>query len=391
MKHPQSHGLKQAWDHGISRLYPWLVKPAYRICLWLLVSQWTVGLSAQDQLRDALYIKAAYRPGYVLPEYSLFNYLLDDYVRSFTCRVSRQTSGHDYWAQLYHYPEYGLTLQYTTLGNHNIFGEEWSVFPFVGIPIVDQGALTLWNQLGLGLGYANKKWDASANPDNVAIGSHLNIHFNFELNLQYQWTKRYALFSGVCFDHLSNGNLGEPNLGINSMTFNMGLRYQAKPPSSRKVFDMEKHVAGDQVNLILAGGVKHARSLQSRSYLVSALSVEYKRKLWRTFYPGIGVDIFYDGATKEEVRAFGEAPYEKMDDYKTGIHLTQELVYHKFSIALQEGFYVLLKDKAFRNKTYHRFILRHQIGDRFFAQIAMKAHVVVLDYLEFGAGYRIKS
>lgn len=363
----------------------------YGVTLVLFLSLLRVStVQSQTRFSDNLFIKGAYRTGVVLPEYSLFTYLVNDDIRSVQLSLSKRSAGLNGWAQLYHYPEYGMAVQYSTLGNREVFGEAISLFPFVGIPWINGKKFSCWNQLGLGLGYTTKKFEPESNPTNVAIGSHINLHFNFELNLQYQPTDRWALYTGVAFDHLSNGNTGEPNLGINTMAFNAGIRHRSGAYIEPTNHTLEKHKPSSRIAVIGATGIKHARSLQSKAYPVASLSLEYKWKLFRVFYPGIGADILYDGSTKEEVRAFGPATYHGIDDYKTGFHLSQELVFHKFSIALQEGWYVGLKDKAFSNATYHRFILRHQVGDRWLVSVAMKAHVVVLDYVECGVGYLIK-
>ncbi|MEP6794855.1 MAG: acyloxyacyl hydrolase [Saprospiraceae bacterium] len=337
-----------------------------------------------------LYLKAAYRPGFVLPEYTLFSYLVEDYVHSFELSISKQTTGGD-WAQVYHYPEYGFAFQYSTLGNNQVFGHEISLYPYFTIHIVDAGKFSFMNQIGLGLGIVNKKYDQEKNPYNVAVGTNVNLHFNFELNAQYQVQRKIFLFTGICMDHLSNGNLGEPNLGINYMTFNTGVRYLPGEKNERNHIELEKHIPTTQAAIIFAAGSKHARSFQARSYFISSLSFEVKRKLTRIFYPGIGADIFYDGATQAEVLNFGDRPYKSIDDFKTGIHIEEELVFNKFSIALQEGFYIGLTEKAFNNKTYNRFIIRHRVGDKLFVQLAMKSHVAVLDFLEFGIGYTGRS
>lgn len=337
-----------------------------------------------------LYLKAAYRHGFVLPEYSLFNYLVDDYVHSFEVSIGKQTTGGE-WAQVYHFPEYGLAFQYSTLGNDKVFGHEMSLYPYCTIHFLDAGKFSFTNQIGLGLGLVNKKYDQENNPFNVAVGTAINLHFNFELNAQYQVQRKLFLFTGICLDHLSNGNLGEPNLGINYMTFNAGIRYLPREKNERVHIELEKHIPTTQAAIIFAAGLKHARSFQERSYFISSLSFEVKRKLTRIFYPGIGADIFYDGATQAEVRNFGDNPYKSIDDFKTGIHIEEELVFNKFSIALQEGFYLGLTEKAFNNKTYNRFIIRHRVGNKLFVQLAMKSHVAVLDFLEFGVGYTGRS
>ena len=352
---------------------------------------WCSLLHGQSSYFDDFYVRAAYHAGVVLPEYTLYSYLVDDYSRAFTLSFCKRPPGRTYWAPIYNYPEFGLAIQYATLGNDEIFGHEWSVYPFFNIHIIEGGKISLINQLGLGVGIANKKFDPETNPYNVAVGTALNCHFNFELNLQYQALKKFYVYTGVGFDHFSNGNLGEPNLGINYMTFSAGMKYRVGERTPVNQFNIEKHVPSTRMSLALTGGIKHGRSLKEKSYLVSALSFELKPKWWRVFYPGIGADIFYDQSTQDELSVFGEGTFETIDNFKAGFHFTQELVYNKFSIALQEGFYAILKDKVFGHATYHRFIIRHQVSNRFFVQLSMKAHVVVLDYLELGVGYHIKS
>ena len=350
-----------------------------------------INISGQNSATNDLYITAAYRHGFVLPEYSLFYYLLDDYVHSFALSISKQSSGKNEWHQVYNYPEYGIALQYATLGNRKIFGHELSLFPFAVIHIKDLGKFSLMNHIGLGVGIADKKYDVETNPYNVAIGSTVNLHFNFELNAQYQVRQKLFLYTGLCMDHFSNGNFGEPNLGINYLTFNAGLRYLTREKSERTRYQLPKYIPTTQTSFILSAGSKHARSLQSRSYFISSFSFELKRKLCRIFYPGIGADIFYDGATHTEVQAFGEQEYKNIDDFKTGVHIAQEFVYNKFSVSIQEGIFLGLTDKAFNNSMYNRFVVRHFVSDHFFLQMAMKSHVGVLDFIEFGFGYSGKA
>jgi hypothetical protein len=244
--------------------------------------------------------------------------------------------------------------------------------------------------MGLGLGYANKTYHTQLNPFNVVIGSRANLHFNAELYAQFRLLDRIYLYNGLAMDHISNGNLAEPNIGINWLTYNTGIRYRMGTKSIPEEHEWEKHQPATRLLVLLTGGTKHIRSLQSTSYITSSFSFELKRKQWRVFYPGIGVDLFYDSGTREEISSGSDHQYKSLDAFKTGIHLSQELVYNKFSIALHEGFYVGLRDRIFNRSVYHRFVIRHQIGDRLFGHLAMKSHFVVLDYIEFGLGYYLK-
>jgi hypothetical protein len=80
--------------------------------------------------------------------------------------------------------------------------------------------------------------------------------------------------------------------------------------------------------------------------------------------------------------------HKKLYDFRSGIHFSQEVVYNKFSIIIQEGFYLVLKDQVEQHVMYNRGIIRYRITDRFLVQLAMKSHIHILDYPEIGVGIR---
>lgn len=351
----------------------------------------SVTANGQARLTDDLHFRMSYRTGVIMPEYSLFTYLTEDYIQSFEIAISKQSYGKSIWNQLYSYPEYGIALQYATLGNKDVFGHAISLYPFFQVQLFGAGRFSFFNKTGLGLGVVNRIFDPVTNPENVAMGSHLNLHFNFELAGQYQIHSRIAMLAGISMDHLSNGNLAEPNLGINYVTLNGSIKYRIGQQRTRVHHIRESVSPQTETSIIAAVSTKHAKALQGKKYIASSLSFEYKRKWWRTFTPGIGADIFYDASTPAEMAAFTETSHRGIDNFKTGIHLTQELVYGNFSVALQEGLYLGLTDKAFDNRMYNRLIIRHRAGKRYIFQFAMKSHVVVLDAFEFGIGYSVRS
>ncbi len=348
-------------------------------------------LIGQSRLTDDLYLRAAYRKGVVMPEYSLFTYLVEEYVTSFELTLSRQSYGRTYWNQMFSYPEYGIAIQYATLGNRDVFGQGISLFPFFYVPIVQAGKFSLINKTGLGLGWVTKKYDIISNPENVAMGSYLNLHFNIELAAQYEIRPGIGLVTGLAFDHLSNGNYAEPNLGINYITAYGGLKYLIGEQREKIRHYIPQHISQTETFAIASFSTKHARSLQDRKFMATSLSVGLKKRWWRTFTPGIGADIFFDTATKTEMRAFTTTPHRSIHNFKTGLHLSQELVYGRFRVGLQEGLYLVLQDQAFNKTMYNRLTIRHDLGRNIFAQINMRSHLVVLDAIEFGIGYSGRS
>ena len=75
------------------------------------------------------------------------------------------------------------------------------------------------------------------------------------------------------------------------------------------------------------------------------------------------------------------------DNFQTGIHFSQTVVYRKFRFTLQEGVYVGLTNKI-QSSMYNRGILKYYINDDFSVRLAMKSHLHLLDYPEIGFGYK---
>lgn len=177
--------------------------------LFILLSLFTYTLSAQSKWTDDLEIRANYHYGFVLPEYQNFIYLVDAPIQSFELGIVKQATGKNDWQQLYHYPAYGVSLFYSTLGNKEVNGQELALYPYFILHLISKKRFSLDNQIGIGIGYTNKKFDLNNNYQNVAVGSNFNIHFNLKLGAKYQLLKHISLGTGLSFDHFSNGNLGK--------------------------------------------------------------------------------------------------------------------------------------------------------------------------------------
>jgi hypothetical protein len=341
--------------------------------------------NGQNKFPDQWVLGANYQYGVVLPEYSNILQLVNDEVKSGAITISKQTIGTTTWQQLYNYPELGISFFYTTLGNADVYGSEFAIFPYATLHLLQKKKFSIDNTLGVGLGYATKKFDLEKNYLNVAVGSHFNIHFNFKLGLQYSITKKIMLRSGFSFDHLSNGNLAEPNLGLNNLTVYGGLAYFLSAQAEKIKTELEPHKKTTSYEALYSFGGKHTRALTSKFYFTSSASFSAIYKLFRAFHLSIGADVFYDSATEVELKSKNQA-YKKSYDFSSGIHLGQHLVYNRLSVILQEGFY-FIPNKAVNKPMYNRGIVKYQLTKNFSVRIAMKSHLHILDYPEIGVGF----
>ncbi|MGB0166941.1 MAG: acyloxyacyl hydrolase [Luteibaculum sp.] len=194
----------------------------------------------------------SYHRGYAIPEYSFVNYVTTDPVQAIELAYSKRTQGKNFWEALYNYPEFGAALFYSTLGNKEVFGEEVALTGFFTYYFSKKGRLQIYNRTGIGLGYATRKYHPEENYLNVAVGSHFNIHFNMRFGAKIDLMDRLALSSGLAFDHFSNGNTSEPNLGVNTLTAFMGLSYQLNETSNREATTIPQHENHSEYYLFLS-------------------------------------------------------------------------------------------------------------------------------------------
>lgn len=359
--------------------------------LFAAISVFTDFMFAQSDSSKTVSIRTNIFTGVVLPEYNFYDYLIQKPAFGMECSLTKKTTGKTLWEQLYKYPEYGLTFFYTTIGNKNVFGNELAIFPYVKTFLINTSIFKLTNEFGLGLGYATKKFDIKTDYENVAIGSHLNIHFNYKLGTTWVFTRNFSLSTGLSFTHFSNANMAEPNLGINIVSVFAGVNYAIGQKSMIKKQELEKHQPKQELAFVYAPGGRHSRALDSKVYFTSSISVEYKYHLKRKLHIGGGLDLFYDSSSKVEMSVSSNEPYKSIYDYKSGIHISQEILYDRFSVILQEGVYVGLIDHINGSYFYNRAILRWKFTNHFFMNISMKSHLNILDYPELGFGYYVTS
>ncbi len=326
--------------------------------------------------------------GYVLPEYSNLQYLINKPATGFSAAYIKPTSGKSYWERLYAYPSFGIAAFYSGLGNDSINGRELAVYPFMRIRIAGNEKFNLYHQFGLGFSYISRKFELENNYLNITTGSHLNLHFGMRFGTEIRILPKIALTTGLSFDHFSNGNSMEPNLGLNTFAAFAGLAYSFGKPDPKIIPELPVLVKKNRPELSLRIGGKRARALVAEYFRTASLSFEYIRNAFHMVNFGFGADVFYDASTQAEMEAASAGPYKPLYDFQSGIHISQSIIYNRFSFTLQEGVYVGLKYRVKNRPIYTRGMLRYRLTDNLAFSFAMKSHLHVLDFPEIGFGYR---
>ncbi|CAG5077284.1 acyloxyacyl hydrolase [Parvicella tangerina] len=347
----------------------------------------SAGFFGQQKFTDNLKVSANIQYGWSLPEYSFISYFTDSYISSLEVNLLKETTGKKYWEKLYNYPEVGLSAFYTTLGNDSLFGRAFALNYFFKLKLVDRKRFSFFNRTGIGLGYLTEHFDLNTNKSNVAIGSHINIHFSFKWGLNYKLSDQLVLNGGLSFDHFSNGNTADPNRGLNNFTGYLGASYYIGERTERlnpSLDSLERH---NYVEIFGNIGGKQPRSLSSGYFVTSSLSLSVVRATFRAVHFGLGTDIFYDSSIEGVLNDLGQE-YKPSYDFQTGVFLTQQFIYNRIRIGLVEGIYVLLDNKVYNKPVYTKAFIQYQIHPHISVRLTMKSHLHILDYPELGIGYK---
>lgn len=371
------------------RNQPFVVK--FRLVLLFMLT--TRLLFAQPDSTQTFHIRANYQVGVMLPEYGFMHYLANDFTRSAEINFLFQTSGKSKWERMYRFPGFGAAFYWTTMGNDSVFGTQYTLYPYYKLSIIDKKKWGLAYQMGVGASYATKKFDLDQNYQNLAIGSHFNIHYHADVLAHFKLYKNVALNTGITFSHISNANLSEPNVGLNIASVFAGVdvgfgKYATRNTEKYPPF-IDVYETGDKKygwEIMLCGGMKHTRTFESFQYPAVALQAAWKHRSRYKFAWGAGVDFFYDSSVESQLVRKGKT-FKPSYAYMSGVHVSQEFIYNRASFLLQEGVYLGLTEKLNGRSIYTRAICRYKFTNHLFANITMKSHLHILDFPEFGIGY----
>lgn len=144
-------------------------------------------------------------------------------VRSLDVSIIRPTDGKNYWQQLHHYPDMGLRFRVRDMGNPAVYGQVFSMVPYLNFYPWKKEHWGISIAHGTGLCYINKIY-SETNYNNRLISSHLNAASFLNTGVYYQ-SRRLRITTTLEISHESNGNFKKRNRGFNVWTGGVAVRY----------------------------------------------------------------------------------------------------------------------------------------------------------------------
>lgn len=333
---------------------------------------------------------------------------LDTYLKSMNShawefRMGINTNGKRAWQKLWKYPTYGIGFYQTYWEATSYLGNPSALFVYFNAPFTNPHKKLSFNyDIGIGVSYNFLAYNPDTNPENDLIGSDVNVYLNFRGELNWEVTKRFSADLGIGWTHFSNGRTRTPNIGVNLLGWDLGLKYHFRP-SHKDMYDNElfkpdlidvtipEFTPFYEYYAVLSGGWRtSSNDVESPTiYGVGSLAIDAARHYGHMGKYSIGLDIFYDSGLVEEYEKENKSS-NSSDYFFTGIHVGHELKIQKFAFVTQLGFY--LQEKPEKGAIYTRFGLRYDVTKNFHIRGGLKTlNGFAADFIEWGVGYSIYS
>lgn len=329
-----------------------------------------------------------------------------DGYKALEARVGFQSTGRKLWHQYNNYPSYGLGIHYADLiadREDTIVGNPFSAFLFYSAPRIRFGRFSLNTDLSLGLSYVSLIHDPVFNPFNDVIASHVNLYFDFNVNLNFRLSDRLDLKGGYGVTHYSNGRIHMPQKGVNNWGWDVGLKYHfihPKPgtpsvvtggkPSVRPEYihrEPPEFKAYSELQMMYAGGVvDHHRlaDLEGTHYYTFSFTTDYAL----TFHPrmaiAFGLDLLYDGSLVEDIKGIPREEITTLQKMYFGSHLGYHFLIDRVTILCNLGTY-FYQESEVRGYWFIRAGGRVRLTDHLSTQICIKTkNGIRADWIEWG-------
>ena len=169
------------------------------------------------------FIETELMGGKIVPNYSV-NFPKSTIQSAIAINIGTLNTDSSSWAKYYNYPETGLTFFGSNLGNNKIYGNQFSISPYIQFQL-NKKPKPFYIKLAIGSSYFTTYFDSIKNTENVAIGSRFTWGFQAFLYKSIYHNNGVHLRLGGGYSHSSNGHTQLPNFGLNSGLISIAIQF----------------------------------------------------------------------------------------------------------------------------------------------------------------------
>ncbi len=237
----------------------------------------------------------------------------------------------------------------------------------------------------VGGSYLTNPADSVTNPENHSYSTAFNFYLTLGMGLWFRLNDHWWLNSSVNFQHISNGGMQLPNLGINWPTAGLTLSYQKNP---MPYFDRERHKDKQWKNYSLRwdtyvfGMVKKVMMEDDTKLPLFGAGFQVGKQVSRLNALTLSAEIFSDPATTEELKqkyAIDASPV------RAGIMFGNEFILGRFLFSQRIGAYVY--NETTNPTLFHRWGLLYRTSHHWSLGFSFLAHGKTADFFDAKVAY----
>lgn len=272
------------------------------------------------------------------------------------------------------YPKWSLGLGYVDFG-HSDLGYAFTAKAYAEPFLKVHGTWRFSAKAGMGVAYMSNPYHAISNPLNRTYSTKLAFPLSAGLSAYHFLNNQWAIKTSVFFEHISNGGLKAPNLGINYPVIAIALEHSFDTYNTDPVKNLEPIKKQQRQELLVAYSIKE----DSASNNQSIASLFYSRS-----FGGGRIYSFTMAAMLEyrQMRAYENA----MDKWSMAPLVGNEFLLGRLRFGQQLGLY-LMQASELPNNLFQNYYLRYQINEYLTVGTNVKAHGRVADYLAVQMGF----
>ncbi|MEQ8360023.1 MAG: acyloxyacyl hydrolase [Cytophagales bacterium] len=326
--------------------------------------------------------------GIIIPHRDTLRQIASSRPRGLQIEISRYNISEKSWRSCNCYARTGFSFMYFDYGNRDQLGQSYNLAFFLEPYFNVNNRLNFSYRASMALSYLNKPYDENSNPENLFYSSALSYMLNVSMHANYNLKPNLILNGGLFYNHISNGGMKQPNLGMNFPTIALGLDYVLKPLSS----DLTKYQKPDEFNRELKYYMRMIASLKTIEAFDSNMS-EVQRPVFGieagVIKPVsklnallIGCEYISDGSWKLRNKRWGE----DFDHRTFNIMAGHGFLLGRFMFSQQLGLYAYKDYPNTSSIFYQRYALFYQLGNYLNIGFSMKTHLEVAEIMDVRIG-----
>ena len=284
------------------------------------------------------------------------------------------------------YPQSGITLSLNDYGNSNVLGQGLHLNYYVEPQFkISKNNYFLFRATA-GFAFMNKPFDINDNPNNFAYSLPVSGFVSLGPGWKYFISDRTSLFFILPFNHVSNGGIKDPNLGLNFPSVHFGISQQKI--AIKRNFKKSENIELNKSNRFYASAFFSSRTVQNgekKRFLIYGIEASYVRKLAQLISFNSALEFYKDDALQERYRRETGATEER---FRAGAMAGIQFDLGKIELYHRLGVYVY-DPGLYNGLIFHRHGIQYLFNNKISAGVEVKAHKEVANFLDFRIKIRL--